>query len=535
MRAALILFITVVVAVTIPYHPRTGWNVNTRLALIMAVIETGSFSIDPFHATPPWDTGDKALFEGRHYSDKTWGLSLPVLPVLWGLRVLRGEMLDFHTVHAVGRLLGVALPGAGAVVLFFLLAVRLGTPPRRALVLALMAFLGSTWGGYTMLFLPYAPGICALLGALWVVFFPRAGRVTPANAAAVGGLLGWAVLCDMVFAPAGLAVAAVWLLRLADQCGLVGLRAFAEMIGDRTRPRHGLGLAAIATAAGLAPLVLFMVYCWSIFGRPGIPYHYEADAFFREGMSRGVLGVGMPSASALYFLTVHPYRGILYWSPLVGLGVLGGALALGQYGKRLLVGMMAVGMFAVYTLLNAGYFQWWGGWAMGSRFMIPMIPLAALGACELLRDDRLAVFAANARMAAMARWAVVVAGVWGVAMCLPVALADPQIPQGHPTEVLLAVRPIDGLAVPQFEALAAVYTGRVTLWPWDRLAGRIASDARGTNVLGLGLYLLLVGGLAGWAWRTAPARITGVERRDYPFATRDGTAAPPPPRLGQIV
>jgi len=125
---------------------------------------------------------------------------------------------------------------------------------------------------------------------------------------------------------------------------------------------------------------------------------------------------------------------------------------------------------------------------------------------------------------------VLVLGVAGVLLSLPLSLTEPQLPQGVATERLLAARPGDGLPIPQHEALAAFYRGEVTILPQDRLGYRIVSpQTRGRNVAGLLGYLLLTGGGILLAWWLAPARLPGMERRDYPFATIDGTAAPPPP------
>lgn len=532
LRAGLVLAVAVLAAMAIPYHPHTGWNVNTRLNLVFAIVERGTLAIDAYHAEFPHETNDKAYFDGHYYSDKIFGMSLPALPVYALAHALHGGPLPFHTAHYLLKGVSVAVPGGIGALLFLLLLARTGTPPKRAVVLTALAVAGSMWLGYGTVFYPYVPGIAAALGALYITLFPPAGRLTPANCLSIGLLCGLTLLCDLTFGLVILGIGVVWLLRLLDQLGVIGLRAFAEMKGERIRLKRALAFSALFWVGVLAPLSLFAAYCLAIFGELTIPYRHEVDPFFREGMARGLMGITTPKLASLYYITIHPYRGILYWSPLLVAGLAGCAVATRQYGKRLLIGWLGLWCFLSYLLFNGAYYQWWGGWAMGPRLMIPMLPFVFLGCGELLRGTaRLSVFAGHKRWEPAARWGVVVLGMAGVLLSLPLSLTEPQLPQGVATERLLAARPGDGLPVPQNEALAAFYRGEVTLLPADRMGYRIVSpETRGRNVAALLGYLLITGGGILLAWHLAPARLPGMERRDYPFATMDGTAAPPPPR-----
>lgn len=527
---ALILGLAVFAAMAIPYHPHTGWNVNTRLNLIFALVEQGTLAIDAYHDTPPYDTNDKAYFDGHYYSDKIFGMSLPALPVYALAHALHGGPLPFHAAHYLLKTVSAALPGAIGALFFFLILARTGTPPRRAILLTALAVGGSMWLGYGTVFYPYVAGIAAALAALAIILFPPAGRLTGPNCLSIGLLCGLTLLCDLTFGLVIAGIGMIWLLRLLDQLGVIGLRAFAEMKGERIRLKGTLSYAGLFAAGVLIPLSLFAAYCLAIFGELTIPYRYEVDPFFREGMAQGFMGITTPKAASLYFITVHPYRGVLYWSPLLLAGVAGCIIATRQYGRRLLLGWLGLWCFVSYLLFNSAYYQWWGGWAMGPRLMIPMLPFVFLGCGELLRGTgRLSFFATRERWEPVARWATMVLGVGGVLLSLPLSLTDPQLPQGVPTETLLTARPGDGLPVPHHEVLRTFYSGGITILPSDRLQYRIANpDAPLRNGAALAVYLLLAGGLAALAWRLAPTALPGMERTDYPFATIDGAAAPPP-------
>jgi len=526
----MLIFLVGFLSTALLYHPAMGWNVNTRLALVFAVADMGTLSIDGYHEPGmPTETGDKAFFEGRFYSDKIVGVSVLALPAYWLARTINGGSLSFEWGHFLSKLWAVSVPAGLGLWLFFLLMAKLGAPPRRALIASVLLFFGSMWFGYSTIFMPYAPALAACLGALYLTFFPLANRLTVLNCAMIGGLLGFALLCELTLAFLVFGLGVVWLLRVADQAGLAGMRAFAEMAGERTRLLHTAIFALSFWVGVLIPMSIFFAYSWTIFGKFTIPYEYEANEMFREGMARGIMGIETPRLGPLYFITVHPYRGLFFWTPILLLAIAGCIAATRQYGKRRIVGWLGLYTTLAYLLFNAGYYMWWGGWCMGPRFLIPVIPILGLGLGELLREGKLSMFERHPSMAKPVRYGVVSLGVLGVALSLPLSLYEPQIPQGNPHELLMDASISSAPAVPQFVYLQAFYQARFGVAPWVRMGFTEPGDPL-SNALSVLGFLLIVAGLAGAAYRLLPTALPGVHRRDYPFATVDGAAAPPPPR-----
>lgn len=56
-----------------------GWNENSRLDLVLSIVNDKSLSIDNYH----YNTGDKSYFQGHFYSDKAPGSSLLVVPIYY--------------------------------------------------------------------------------------------------------------------------------------------------------------------------------------------------------------------------------------------------------------------------------------------------------------------------------------------------------------------------------------------------------------------------------------------------------------------
>jgi hypothetical protein len=193
------------------------------------------------------------------------------------------------------------------------------------------------------------------------------------------------------------------------------------------------GVCALARLQVRLPLLLFFAYSIHIFGKPTIPYSYEVSEYFREGMSNGVMGVTAPKAGADVVPVVAP---VPRHPVLV-------AVAADDDGHRGLGdpppsraapdrSSPALVTFIGYFLFNAGYYQWWGGSAMGPRLMIPMfavVPagMAALVACVSRRCPVVDVAPAGGRhVLAIA-----------VVLTLPISMIDaPRRPVGNSTDVL---------------------------------------------------------------------------------------------------
>lgn len=483
---------------------------------MLAVVHGKTFAIDSWHDVPPHETMDKAFFEGHYYSDKVFGVSLLALPLAYALNATGGVM-PFMLVDYLLRMFAVSLPAAIAVVLLYLLIARLGVPPRRAVLLAAGSFFGTMWFGYSTIFFPYAPGIACVLGALYLTLYPVRGRLEQRECAAIGFLLGYALLCDLVFNIAVAGVGVVWLCRMLDQGGIVGMRSFAEMRGETTQPKRLARLALVFAVFAMLPMALFAAYCYSIFGTFSLPYQFEVNDEFREGMARGIMGVTMPKPDVMFYLTLHPYRGIFIWSPMVALALAGCVIGTRQYGRRKMLGWLGLAMFVGYLLFNAGYYMWWGGWGMGPRFLLPMLPLTLIGLSEF-------AFTPSERKGATSTWperhgfkAAVVFILLSFFANIPLSLSDPQTPTPRPTPV-----PAGVAATPYY---IRFYTARTTMWIGDRMLGQVFTNDRASAALSMLFVVGIPIGLLGLAWRATPAK-TLYPRIGYPLKTVDGSIRP---------
>lgn len=418
---------------------RTGWNVNSRLALVLAIVDEGTFRIDTYHDTEILYTEDKAVFQGHYYSDKVIGVSMLAVPAYAALRVFAPEP-SVRAANYVLRVWAVSLPAAVAASFLWLLLLRLGAEERRALWLLATALMGSIFFGYSTVFFPYAPGIACCVVALWLAVGRDGAQWGQAPtwraSGAIGGLLGYALICDFLFGIVVLGVVALYFARLA--------RARPPWLTAATT-------TMAAVMAGAVPLAGFAIYSTVIFGAPTIPYVYLENERFRLGMSQGLMGIGVPRLDGLWLVTLHPFRGVLFWCPLLAAMIAGGAMEAwrGATVPRRVVGALVVAVASGYIVANSGYYMWWTGWGMGTRLPIPMWAVVPLGLAAWCRPST-------------PRWmwmSALALGAVGVAMNLPLSIIDAQVPQGNADGLLAGATWGTPIAVPQFTYLRAFYSG----------------------------------------------------------------------------
>lgn len=364
--AGLLLALMVLATAAWFHHPAPGWNVNSRLALTVALVERGTVRVDDLVAPgAAYETNDVAEFGGHAYSDKIIGTSLLGVPALAAVRAaeaVRGEPFPVGARRHAVTALSVGLAAAAAAYLLFRLLLLWGAPAGMgvggAALVTGCGWLGTMLMPYSTLFMSYVPAVAFLLGAL-LVFEARPSPAAPSAARwfVIGLLLGCAVLCEYT---AAMAAGLAWLY-MVSAAPRDAWRAWPAVLG------------------GLVALAPFLAYTWSIFGRFAIPYQYERMDLFREQMAKGFMGLGRPRAAVAALVTVLPYRGIFVHSPLLALGAVG-ALAglLRGRGVARRAAALCAAMAVAYVLFNSAYYMWWGGWSFSARHMAPAIPFLIL-------------------------------------------------------------------------------------------------------------------------------------------------------------
>jgi hypothetical protein len=136
------------------------------------------------------------------------------------------------------------------------------------------------------------------------------------------------------------------------------------------RRNHRTTLAFCGGACLVAGLYLAYNYVW--FGSVAVTNQVlQSPQFQTPGLVLGMLGT--PDPLRLVLLTFHPYRGLFYCCPVLLVPLLSWprSLQLRSLQSEQVVPLLVIAFFALFNLSFNG---WDGGWTVGPRYLIPMLP-----------------------------------------------------------------------------------------------------------------------------------------------------------------
>jgi hypothetical protein len=352
------------------FYQAGGWNQNTRFAMVRAVIEQSTLTIDQtVRYKGELITGDLALHDGHYYSDKAPGLALAAIPAVAVAHPFVRDPASPAGIALLSYLATVVtagLPTMIAAVLLFDLALLLGATRGGALFAALVFGLGSPAWCYATLFYGHALASACLVAALRAAAalrMPASARRDWWLAIGVGAGGGWATATEYttVVPAAFIALLAIFHARGA------GLRRFRR-------------IAIGVTAAALACAAVLALYNAASFGSP-LALGYSREVGF-SGLSEGIFGLSYPHPGVLKQILIGQYRGLLFFAPVFAFAPIGFAMLLIRRRSRP-EAAVACATAAYYVLFNAAYHYWDGGWSFGPRHLAPALPMLSLALAPL--------------------------------------------------------------------------------------------------------------------------------------------------------
>ena len=366
-RAGFGVFVILMGSYAYFWHSR-DWNTASRLMLTYAVVDQARLSIDGLEN----QTGDRAHYRGRYYSDKLPGYPfLAVAPALVCRKVfgmpphpLDGPALAHWPTDYWVTLATSGLFTALSALVLMGLARDLGCSERRAALVALAYGLATPAYVYATLAYGHQASAFALLAAFALIARPSAQRDS-LRLFAAGFLAAYAAVIELQVGP----VSAILGFYLIGQC-LARVRRFDSIV------YFGLG--------ALAPTLALLLYNMMAFAGPlDMGYFHHATAQFAKVHSReNPLGLMSPDWSLVIPLLWGRYRGLLFYAPIVALA-LPGWVALLRRGKFAVATVSLLAALAVFAV-NLSYPEWTGGWSTGPRLLVPLLPFAMIPVAAML-------------------------------------------------------------------------------------------------------------------------------------------------------
>jgi hypothetical protein len=145
----------------------------------------------------------------------------------------------------------------------------------------------------------------------------------------------------------------------------------------RARARSVAEWLLLLAAGALVPALMIGGYHWVCFGAPWrTGYSFVVDPKFAAGHASGLLGIRLPTLSALWGLSFGRMRGLFYVSPIALLLLIGTCVRARARDRAALAGLCG---FVALLLVNGSYYMWWGGAASAPRHLVPVLGLLGLG------------------------------------------------------------------------------------------------------------------------------------------------------------
>jgi len=376
----IIIFLILFISYSYVFPRWADPNQNSRLDMVVAVVDDGTFQIDPYVK----NTVDYARVGDHYYSDKAPGAAFLGVPVYWGVKVLfelpvlsglterlsnnqafqatlnpegtgiSEQKVRFAVAQVLITLLVSALPSALSGVLLFKclklfsesIPVRLGVSLAYGLLTPFFAYAGAFYG--------HTLAAMLLFWAFYLAFTRK--RLSKPTLLWIGFLLGYSIITEY---PAALIAVGIALYVL-------------YLLIKRGRILDILWLAPL----GAGVIIFWMVYNNAIFGGP-LTLGYSDSELWMSQHSTGFMSLSIPTWTALWGVTFGKFRGLFFYAPITLL-FFPGIYLWWRSGKFRAEWSLVVFSVLAMFLFNSASVMWWGGFAVGPRYLLPMMPFMAL-------------------------------------------------------------------------------------------------------------------------------------------------------------
>jgi hypothetical protein len=181
---------------------------------------------------------------------------------------------------------------------------------------------------------------------------------------AIGLLLGYSIISEY---PSALVAGILWL----------------YILHTLYRQGNWQRIGWVTLALAMCALVL-MGYNTVVFGGP-LKLGYSNSELWATQHHTGFMSLTLPHAEAMWGITFGVFRGLFVLSPLLLFSVPGAALWWRSGERRPEFWVVVTSVLAMF-LFNASSIMWWGGYAIGPRYLLPMLPFMALPIVFVLRE-----------------------------------------------------------------------------------------------------------------------------------------------------
>jgi len=179
---------------------------------------------------------------------------------------------------------------------------------------------------------------------------------------------------------------------------------------------------------------MMLAYNYAIFGTPfDVTYRHMTERHI-EHHAQGLVGVNLPKPEALWGLLFSRHHGLFFISPFLLFSIPGLILMI-RNKKWRVEGWLFTGISLSILFAYTGFFYWIGGWAIGPRYLAPLMPFLMTAAFFFFTD-------ASVRSNPVLRIAAIASGVVSVLFVLAGTITFPYPPDVFPDPTFFVFFPL---------------------------------------------------------------------------------------------
>ena len=332
-----------------------------RICLIRAIIHHGSFKIDYYKEDSKEmdfvNTGDWAFYNGHYYSNKSPGLSFMAVPPFaiteYFLKYLfldDGERQVLSSTYVSTLFTATLLSALLCVLIFHMFYYFFQVGIINSFLLTLFFGFGTLAFSYSTTFYCHQPAAFCSFLSFALAMHIRHGDSQRKKALAA--FAGFSAASGVVIEPS-----TIYILAAVS----IYLMSFQE--GRKYIPLFFLGC--------IPPGIVQGFYSFMCFGSPlASSYNYSNDVVMWKVQERLF---GIPDPVRFYYLLFSPYRGLFFSSPIL-LMAIPGTFFFFKEKKWRAEAILCTAISIFFIVYIASFYAWYGGSAVGPRYLLPAYP-----------------------------------------------------------------------------------------------------------------------------------------------------------------
>ena len=323
-------------------HSDPRWSIQ----LALSIVREGDFDLDEYKNTDKPDEYAIITIGGHKYSFFPIGAPILAVPPVFGYQLINPHMYELiDGVHPVAQEVIASIIVALTAALIFLIARFSNSVGQSIIVTFIFAFCTSAWSTASRALWQHGPSMLMLAFTLYLFLLSRDK--------------------PELIQYASIPLAYSFVIRPTNAISIVLFSLYVLLFQRKFFVRFLLWSLVIA--------IPFFWINYSIFSTFLSPYTFPSS----HSTNIGLRNFLTPSISQFLGVLVSPSRGLFIYTPVVLFSLAGMTIKLRKFrwsNPEKMLDFILVLIIVSHYLLVSSFWHWWGGYSIGSRLMVDILP-----------------------------------------------------------------------------------------------------------------------------------------------------------------